>query len=185
MTLQAIYGDWRLYNDLVIEALHTMSTEELALRAPSGDPNPSTGWPIWAIAGHTAGTRVFWLCTVMGVPGAEATPFPNAADAGWEDDLDHPRSAEELVTAWTTTWAIVERALDSWTPDMLGESVARGEGDAAKHFTRRSLLLRLITHEGYHAGEIALIQGIHGRPSIDLWPPNYHTVEAAQARGAR
>lgn len=36
MTLQAIYGDWRLYNDLVIEALHTMSTEELALRDDRG-----------------------------------------------------------------------------------------------------------------------------------------------------
>ena len=185
MSLQAIYGDWLLYNELVIEALRTMSTAELGLRVPSADPTSSTGWPIWAIAGHTAGTRVFWLCAVMGVPGAEATPFGALADAGWEDDLDHPRSAEELVTAWTTTWAIVERALDSWTPDMLDESVARGQGDAAKHLTRRSVLLRLITHEGYHAGEIALIQSIHGRQPIDLWPPNYHTVEAAQARDAR
>ena len=68
---------------------------------------------------------------------------------------------------------------------MLDESVARGQNDAAKHLTRRSVLLRLITHEGYHAGEIALIQSIHGRPPIDLWPPNYQTVEAAQARDAR
>jgi uncharacterized damage-inducible protein DinB len=185
MTLQAIYGDWRLYNDLVLEGLRTMSTEELALRAPSGDAQSSGGWPIWALAGHTAGTRVFWLCTVMGVPGAETTPFRDAADAGWEDDLDHPRSAEELLAAWTTTWAIVERALDSWTPDMLDESVPRGQGDAIHHFTRRSLLLRLITHEAYHVGEIALIQGIHGRPSIDLWPPKYHTIEAALARDRR
>jgi uncharacterized damage-inducible protein DinB len=182
MTLQAIYGDLRLYNDLVVEGLRVMSTEELALRAPSADPASSTGWPIWAIAGHTAGTRVFWLCTVMGVPGAETTPFGDAATEGWEDDLDHPRSSEELVTAWTTTWAIVERALNMWTPDMLDETVARGQGDAARHFTRRSLLMRLITHEAYHAGEIALIQGIHGRTPIDLWPPNYHTVEAALAR---
>ena len=185
MTLQSIYGDWRLYNDLVIEAVRTMSSEELALRASSGDPTSSTGWPIWAIAGHTAGTRVFWLCTVMGVPGAEATPFPDSADAGWEDDLGHPRSAEELVMAWTTTWAIVERALDSWTPDMLDDPVARGQGDTARHLTRRSVLLRLITHEAYHVGEIAVIQGIDGRTPIDLWPPNYHTIEAAQARDAR
>jgi uncharacterized damage-inducible protein DinB len=185
MTLWAVYGDWRLYNDLTVEALRTMSTGELALRAPSDGPTSSTGWPIWAIAGHTAGTRVFWLCNVMGVPGAEATLFLNAADAGWEDDLDHPRSAEELVTAWTTTWAIVERALDSRTPDMLDESVARGHGDAAPHFTRRSLLLRLITHEAYHVGEMALIRGIDGRPPIDLWPPNYQAVEAARARDTR
>ena len=185
MTIQSIYSGWRLYNDLVTDALGAMSAHEVALRAPSGDPNSSTSWPIWAIAGHTAGMRVFWLCTVMGVPGADETPFRNAAGAGWEDDLDHPRSAEELVTAWTTTWAIVERALDSWTPDMLNESVTRQQGDAATHFTRRSLLLRLMTHEAYHVGEIVVIQAIHGRPQIDLWPPDYHTVEAAAARDAR
>ena len=89
------------------------------------------------------------------------------------------------MTAWTTSWAIVERALDSWTPEMLDELVARERGDAAEHFTRRSLLLRQITHEAYHVGEIAVIQGIHGRPQIDLWPPNYHTVEAAPTRDAR
>jgi uncharacterized damage-inducible protein DinB len=185
MTLQAIYGDWRLYNDLVVGALRGMSNEELALRAPSGDPASSTSWPIWAIAGHTAGSRVYWLCSVMGLPGAETTPFLDAANMGWEDDLDHPRSAEELVSAWTATWAIVERALDSWTPDMLDEAVASGQGKAARHLTRRSLLLRLITHESYHVGEIAVIQGMHGRPQIDLWPPGYHTVEAAAARDER
>ncbi len=181
--LETVSADWRLYNDLVVEALRAMSTEELALRALSGDPTSSAAWPIWAIAGHTAGTRVYWLCTVMGVPGAETTPFGDGPD--WEDDPDHPRSAEELVTAWTTTWSIVERALELWTPEMLDEAVARERGGATRHFTRRSLLLRLVTHEAYHVGQIAVIQAIHGRPQIDLWPPDYHTTEAAAARDAR
>jgi len=182
--LQAIYGDWRLYNDLVVEAIRAMPAEELALRATSGDAASSTSWPIWAIAAHTAGARVYWLCTVMGVPGAETTPFGGAAGIGWEDDLDHPRPADELVTAWTTTWRLVERALDTWTADMLDEPVARGQGDA-EHFTRRSLLMRLITHDAFHAGEIAVIQAIHGLPPIDLWPRHYHTLEAAAVRGPR
>ena len=76
MTLETIYGDVRLYNDLVIDALGAMTQEELALRAPSETmATSSVSWPIWAIAGHTAGTRVYWLSTVMGVPGVEATPF--------------------------------------------------------------------------------------------------------------
>lgn len=185
MSLESVYGDWRLYNDLVIDALGGMSTDELALRAPSGDETSSTSWPIWAIAGHTAGTRVYWLCDIMGVPGAGSTPFQGAGGVGWEDDLAHPRSADELVTAWTTTWAIVERALASWTLAMLDEPVETGPGDAAPHFTRRSLLLRLVTHEAYHVGEIAIIQAIHGRPQIDLWPSGYHAIEAAAAREAR
>jgi uncharacterized damage-inducible protein DinB len=183
-TLDSYYGEWALYNDLVIEALRAMSTDELALRAPGGDATSSTSWPIWAIAGHTAGVRVFWLCDVMGMPGAESTPFqPDAV--GWEDDLAHPRSAEELVTAWATTWAIIEKALAKWTPAILDETVAARHGAAAPHFTRRSILLRLIAHEAYHVGEIAVIQSIHGRPQIDLWPPSYHTVEAAAARDTR
>ena len=179
MTLESVYGDWRLYNKLFTDAIRDMSQEELALRAPSGDESTAMGWPIWAIAGHTAGTRVYWLCDVMGLPGAERTPFQDAATVGWEDDLDHPRTVEELITAWMTTWHIVERALSTWTPSMLDEIVARDRGETTQHFTRRSLLLRQITHEAYHAGEIAVIQGIHGRPQIDLWPPHVHTVEAA------
>src|SRR6478672_5444592 len=31
--------------------------------------------PIWAIAGHTAGTRVYWLSNVLAVPGSENTPL--------------------------------------------------------------------------------------------------------------
>ena len=188
MTVEGFYGDWRLYNDLIVEALRGMSPEELALRAPSidpaaDDPTSSTTWPIWAIAGHTAGTRVYWFCNFLGLPGWESTPFWGVED-GWEDHLDQPRSADELVAAWTTTWAIIQRALDTWTPAMLDEPMSP-EGEAATaHLTRRSLIHRMIIHEGYHAGEIALIQGIHGRPQIDLWPPGYHTVEAAAARSA-
>ena len=181
-SIAPFYGDWQLYNDLVVEALRGMSAEDLALVATPADPSSSTHWPIWAIAAHTAGTRAYWLCTVIGEPGIEATPFAELGDAGWEDDLDHPRTAQELVTAWTSTWAIIERALATWTLDDLDVTVARPSGERTLHLTRRSLLIRLMVHEGYHAGEIAVIQGIHGRPELDLWPPGYHTVEAALER---
>ena len=54
-------------------------------------------------------------------------------------------------------------------------------GLADRPFTRESLVMRLITHDAYHAGEIALIQGMHGRPQLDLWPPGAHTVAHARA----
>ncbi len=184
MSIEAFYGDWRRYNELVVRALRNMSPEELALRAARDDPSSSTHWPIWAIAGHTAGTRVYWLCQIMGEPGAEATPFTDPEN-GWEDDLDRPRSGEELARAWQTTWNIVEGVLATWTAPMLDEVVTHGRGDRVDRFTRRSLLLRLITHEGYHVGEIALIQGMHGRPQIDLWPRDWHTVDAIEAGRGR
>jgi uncharacterized damage-inducible protein DinB len=184
VSLEPYYGDWRRYEVLVQRALGGMSVEDLALRATLREEASSTHWPIWAIAGHTAGTRVFWLCNVMGEPGAETTPFTDAANTGWEDELDHPRSAAELVGAYQSTWAIVERALATWTPPMLDEVVERDRGDRVDRFTRRSLLLRMLTHEAYHVGEIALIQGLHGRPEIDLWPSGWHTVDAPSIQGA-
>jgi uncharacterized damage-inducible protein DinB len=184
-TIDRFYGDWRLYNDLVVEALRSMSAEDLALAATPVAPTSSTHWPIWAIAAHTAGARLYWLCNVIGLPGIETTPFDGMGDAGWEDDLDQPRTADELVAAWTTTWAIIEGALRTWAPADLDETVARSSGDKVVHLTRRSLLIRLMVHEAYHAGEIALIQGVHGRPELDLWPPGYHTVEATLERRRR
>jgi hypothetical protein len=46
MTLEAFYGAWRLYNDLIVVALGAMSPGELALRAVSDDQPSSTSWPI-------------------------------------------------------------------------------------------------------------------------------------------
>ncbi|HEX5012854.1 MAG TPA: hypothetical protein VFV72_01755 [Candidatus Limnocylindrales bacterium] len=98
MSIERFYGDWRLYNDLIVEALRGMSAEELALRAPvpqaADDEEPSSvHWPIWAIAGHTASSRVYWLCNFLGEPGWDTTPFWGVED-GWEDQrarrrLDH------------------------------------------------------------------------------------------------
>lgn len=181
MTIEGFYADWRLYNELIVEAFRGMQAEELALTAGSDDPRSSTNWPIWAIAGHTAAMRVYWLSRVLGVPGEEGTPF-RAMDDGWEDHLDQPRSADELVDAWVTTWRIVDNALRTWTPEMLDEPMSRETDGSGPRLTRRSILLRMIFHEAFHVGEIAVIQASHGRVPIDLWPPDYHTVEAAAAR---
>lgn len=177
MTLAALAADWRRYNDLIVDALGSMSTDQLAMRLPAADESASTGWPVWAIAAHSAGTRPYWLCTVMGRPGADSTPFVDPAGAGWEDDLAHPRTAAELVTAWRTTWMLIERALVEWTPADLDAIVERVTPTSITHFTRRSLLLRLLTHESFHAGEIAAIQAVHGLPPIDFWPPGFHGID--------
>jgi len=179
VSIEAVYGDWRRYNELVVAAVRGMTDEELALRAGSGVVESSSHWPIWAILGHTAGARAYWLCSVLGQPGLDGTPFTDPAGDGWEDHLERPRSADELVTAWRSTWAIIEACLASWTPAALDEAAARLAGERTVHLTRRSILMRLIVHDAYHIGEVALIQGVHGRPQVDLWPPGYHTVEAA------
>jgi uncharacterized damage-inducible protein DinB len=167
MPIRTFYGMWPQYDGRLREVIGAMSAEELAIR-----PSPER-WPIWATVGHTAGTRVYWLCTVVGEAGAETTPFADVGnDNGWEDDLDHPRSAAELVTALETTWAIIDRCLDSWTPALLDDQVERTYGDARQVHTRSSIVQRLFTHEAYHCGELSQTLGIAGLPQIDLWRPD-------------
>ena len=163
-TIRQFYPDWEQYNGRIVDVVRDMSAEQLALR-----PDPER-WPIWATVGHTCGARVYWLCTVFGEPGAELTPFADAADGiGWEDELDHPRSADELVSAMVSTWQIVARVLDHWTPASLAESVVRDSAGRKSAHTRGSILNRLITHDAYHAGELSQTLGIHNLPQIDLW----------------
>ena len=167
MSIRQFYDHWPQYDRRLTEIIGAMTEQQLAIR-PSAD-----GWPIWATVGHTAAMRVYWLCAVVGEPGADTTPWPDAATGlGWEDDLDHPRSATELVGALRSTWAIVDGVLDRWTPDVLGEEVERVYGDLRQVHTRSSILQRILTHEAYHCGELSQTLGIHDLPQIDLWRPD-------------
>ena len=157
---------WPQYNRRIREVIGTMTADELAIR-PSAD-----GWPIWATVGHTAAARVYWLCHVVGEPGAERTPFSDPDAGGWEDDLDHPRSADELVGALDSTFAIVEHCLDRWTPGMLAEEIRRTYDGSMQVHHRGSVLQRLFSHDTYHCGELSQTLGIHGLPQIDLWRPD-------------
>ena len=164
-TLRSAYGMWPQYNRRLRDVVRDMSAEQLAIR-----PSPE-GLPIWATVGHTAAMRVYWLCDVIGEPGKDGTPFTDA-EADWADDLDHPRSAEELVSALDSTFAVVESCLDRWSPEMLEDEVRREYAGTAQIHTRGSVLQRLLTHEAYHCGELSQTLGIHGLPQIDLWRPD-------------
>jgi len=143
-----------------------MTDAQLAIR-PSADL-----WPIWATVGHTAGAWVYRVCHVVGEPGAETTPFAAGSDIGWEDDLDHPRSADELAAALDSTFRLIEGCLDRWTPAILAETVDREYDGTTQVHTRGSILQRLFSHDAYHCGELSQTLGIHGLPQIDLWRPD-------------
>ncbi len=162
-TIRPYFDMWPQYNRRLRDVIAPMSAEQLAIR-----PSPER-WPIWATVGHDAGMRVYWLCDVVGEPGAETTPFTDAANAGWEDDLDHPRSADELVHALDATWRILERCLDTWTPDMMADEFHRRYDGRPQVHTRSSILQRLFSHDAYHCGELSQTLGIAGLPQIDLW----------------
>jgi hypothetical protein len=104
-------------------------------------------------------------------PGIETMPFRtlDLASGGWEDDPAHPRHADELVEALSTTWGIIAHCLETWTPESLGQTARRARGDSVRFHTRQSVLWRLITHDAFHSGEISLVLGSHGLGAIEMW----------------
>ena len=166
-TLRPFYDMWPQYNRRLREVVGGMTDEQLAIR--SGPDR----YPIWAVVGHTAGVRVYWICAVMGEPGAAATPFADIASGiGWEDDLDHPRGAGELAGALDSTFGLVEACLDRWTPEMLADQIQRDFFGTQQVHSRGSILQRLFSHDAYHCGELSQTLGIAGLPQIDLWRPD-------------
>jgi uncharacterized damage-inducible protein DinB len=161
--LAPVYQGWHLLNESLVAALAPLSAEQLAL------PIASPTWPIWASASHLAGARVYWLCHIFKEPGAGTTPFTDPTGLGWEDDLTHPRSADELVDALTSSWKIVERCLATWTLETIEQEVRGTRGSVVQIHTRQSVLIRLITHDAFHSGEISLVLGSNGLGAIDPW----------------
>ena len=176
-SIRPFYADWAGYNRRTVEGIRALSAADLGLTVPGSDH-----WPIWAGFAHAAGTRVFWLCHVFGEPGAESTPFQDPTGMGWEDDLDTPRSADELAGAYESTWEIIEGCLSRWTTDSLGTTARREGRTGVQVHTRQSILLRMINHDAYHLGEVNLALGANGRDTIDPWPPADWLEGASVAR---
>jgi uncharacterized damage-inducible protein DinB len=157
------YEGWRFTNERLVEKIGALSLEQLELRAA-----PDL-WPIWAIAAHIAGARVYWLCGVLKEPGAEGTPFTDPNGDGWEDDLTHPRESSELVFALESSWKIVEGCLERWTVAMLQDEFRREREGTIQVHTRQAVLFRLLTHDAEHCGQISQTLGMHGLDGLDLW----------------
>ena len=160
LSVRHLYYGWERVARRLVDGVRDLDAEALALG--------QTDWPIWAIAAHVAAGRVEWLCGVAGEPGRETTPFIDADDH-WEFHLDHPRSAREVVEALESTWRIVAAALDNWTEPMLIEKVELRESDVIYHQSRASILVRLLTHDTFHTGEVSAVLGSHGLTAVDPW----------------
>jgi hypothetical protein len=163
-TIRPAYSMWPQYNRRLRDVVAAMTEDQLAIR-----PSPER-WPIWATVGHTACQRVFWLCDFVGEPGAETTPFTNAAyNCPGDDDLDHPLNGAELAEALDSSFRIIENCLDRWTVDMLADELRRDMGREEWVHIRGSVIQRLFSHDVYHCGELSQTLGIAGLPQIDLW----------------
>ena len=54
---------------------------------------------------------------------------------------------------------------------MLGEEFTREIGGKTQRHTRQSVLMRLLSHDAFHTGEISQLLSMHDLGEIDLWRP--------------
>lgn len=166
--LRPIYEGWAAHQALLVDAVRGLPPEALALRtAPSQ-------WSVWQLAAHIAGSRAYWFHDALGEGDAavrdlfrvEMTTVPGLSldDAGWEDDEDHPRSAEELVDGLTRSWDLVEGCLRRWGPEELAVSIVT----PSRSHHRGWVVWHVLEHDVHHGGEISQILGSHGLRGLDL-----------------
>ena len=164
MTIRSAFSIWPHYNARLCERVALLTDEQLALQ-----PSPER-WPLWATIGHLACQRVSGLCGFAGEPGAETTPFPDALHiCPGDEDLENVLNAVQLVAALQSTFRIIERCLDNWTPEMLGEEIRRDFGPEPWIQTRGRVLQGTLAHDVYHCAEVNQILTASGLPLIDLW----------------
>jgi len=162
--IRSAYSKWPDYNRRLHDVVAALTDEQLALQ-----PSPER-WPLWATIGHLCCQRVFWLCDFAGEPGADTTPFTNAAyNCPGDDDLENVLDAEQLVTALDTTFRIVATTLDRWTLDMLDEEIRRPEWDGTWVHTRGAVIQRVFAHDIWHSAELNEALAGARLPQIDLW----------------
>ena len=168
MSVRAAFPTWADVNRRLRDRVATLTEEQLATR-----PAPDR-WPMWATIGHLACQRVFWLCDFAGEPGAAESPFPNAGfNCPGDDDLDTVWTAPQLADALERTFAIVDRALDSWTFESLEEVIDHSVDwdEPGRAHSRGWLLSRGYAHEVWHIGEVNEALTVAGLPSIEIFAP--------------
>ena len=163
MSIRPFYDRWPQYDRRLVDTIAPLTSEQLALRAAPEH------WPVWAITAHIAGSRVYWLCKVIGRARHRDHAVAEAVRRGLGGRPSHPRSAAELVGALESSFAIIDRLLDAWTPEMLADPFERTIFDTPQVHSRGSILQRLMTHEAYHGGELAIALGSHGLDPVYIW----------------
>jgi hypothetical protein len=161
----------------LVERIGALSVEQLALSPIRARGGPDLR-PIWAIAGHLARARVYWLGAILGEPGADRTPFADNTGTGWEDDLTHPREPSDLIFALESSWTMVEECLGRWTPEMLRDEFRRErDGKIGLHSRQSAADTRRLSR-----GRDLHTLGMHGLAEVDLGTGRHRSLASYDPR---
>ena len=154
--LVRFYQGWDRYQDLLVEAIGSLSEEQLALQAA-----PSLR-PVWTLAAHIISARVGWFQQVMG-EAPDRSDFAEMYD--WDIDDQPQRTAAELVHGLRESWELIANCLARWTEADLDQQFTTQRGNT---FDRQWVIWHVIEHDLHHGGELFFTLGMNGLPTPDL-----------------
>ncbi|HEY7022657.1 MAG TPA: DinB family protein [Ktedonobacterales bacterium] len=164
-TLATFINSWKEYQDHLAEALATLTTEQLALRAAPGLRSVGEN------ALHIVGCRMFWFTEALEEDSGEqlqpyarwnrvALDAPHVSDEEYASALQAPvPTGGELAEGINRTWRFMKDCLARWSPDDLRQTFGSEEDGEA---SRAWVVWHVLEHDLHHGGEISLTLGMHG-----------------------
>lgn len=155
-SLAAFYKGWDNYQQLIVNAISSLTPEQLAWSAPNERS-------VYTLVAHIIGARARWYHHLMKLGGQELANL-----ATWDRPDQPTRSAAELVQALETTWNVIQDSLNSWTPADLNYIYEDEYQGQIERLSRQWVIWHLIEHDVFHGGELSFALGMQGLQGLDL-----------------
>jgi uncharacterized damage-inducible protein DinB len=191
LSLLPFYAGWGIYNQRLVEAIASLTQEQLALRL-----TPQT-WSIGMYVTHIVANRAWWFHARMGEGSDDLTSLELWALGVCEADVDPLHSVAELVEGLEKTWQMIENTLARRTPADLEQvypaldqaererhaalvepalqpyaqmwlDATRLSGEVRPAVSLQSIIWGVLEHDIHHGSEVSTILGAHGLPVIEL-----------------
>jgi len=156
-TLDVIYENWRGYQEKLRTAIAPLTDEHLSLQPAAGM------WPLGQIVQHIVSVRAGWFSYVL-----QDEDDAMSAYMEWGQRESPARSAAELAHGLDETWAFIQARLQRWTPDDCAQTFPDEWDGQVYQLSRSWVIYHVLEHDLHHGGEVSLILGMNGLPSLDL-----------------
>lgn len=168
-SLKDIFDGWNGYNLSIINAIKSLSPEQLSWRP--GEQLYTVG----QVARHISLGRVIWFVR-MDAPGS-AELAGQIRD--WKQDDDgnahiveekviDDSQPEELAHWLALSWEMIEKTLTSWTVNDLNQNYRIVWNKNTYLPSRQWTIWRIMSHDIHHGGEISLMLGMQGIQAFEL-----------------
>lgn len=164
LSLSLFYKGWDVYQQHLVEAIASLTAEQLALRS-----SPHY-WSVGMIVTHMVAARAWWFHTKMG----EGSPDLSALEL-WdlgvcEKGIDPLHPAAELVEGLERSWQVIEQTLTRLTVSELAQviPIRSWTGEERPARSRQWIIWHVLEHDIHHGGEISSILGAHGVAAVNL-----------------